>query len=102
MELVAALVAEYVWRRKRWISAAVKVVECQGGAHEEDHRARDPCCRRNRSFWPHGAEACAEYAWVCYGGLHRRRRLLSGIESVEEVLLVTVQLLHDRIGKCLD
>jgi hypothetical protein len=34
--------------------------------------------------------------------LHRRRRLLSGIESVEEVLLVTVQLLHDRIGKCLD
>ena len=50
-------------------------------------------------FQPHGAEACAEYAWVCYGGLHRRRRLLSGIESVEEVLLVTVQLLHEANWK---
>ena len=29
-------------------------------------------------FGRHGAEACAEYAWLCYGRLHRRLRLLSG------------------------
>ena len=50
----------------------------QGGAHEEDPRARDPRSHRSNFFRPRGAEACAEYVWLCYGGLQRRRRLLSG------------------------
>jgi hypothetical protein len=61
-------------------SALVGAFSAVGISYEEDHRDHDRCNRRSRISQPRCAEARAEYAWYCSGGL-RLPKLLIDTES---------------------